>query len=64
MVTGHKNHKNNDNFFCFKFDRAVFGAKGLRFDGIGDCAKDGGEEFFTEIPCLLQSNSCRNIKDL
>ena len=28
-----------------------------------DCAKDGGEEYFTEIHCIL-SNSYRIIKDL
>ena len=26
---------------------------------IEDCTKDGGEEFFTEMHCVLSSNSCR-----
>ena len=31
---------------------------------IDDCAKDGGEEFFTEMQCVLLSNSYRIVKDL
>ena len=30
---------------------------------IEDCAKDGGEEFFTEMHCALSSTSCRIVKD-
>ena len=35
-----------------------------RAEAIDDCAKDGGEEFFTEMQCVLLSNSYRIVKDL
>ena len=38
----------------------------LSFDvsTIDDCAKDGGEEFFTEMHCVLWSNSYGIVKGL
>ena len=37
----------------------------LRFQvrPIDDYAKDGGKELFTKMPCVLQSNSYRIVKD-
>ena len=30
---------------------------------IDDCGKDGGEEFFTKMHCVFESNSYRIVKD-
>ena len=36
----------------------------LKQPTIDDCAKDGGEEFFTKMHCVLLSNSHRIVEDL